>query len=531
MKKICIIIPVYNALNETKACIKSLIKKLDFDKCQVILANDCSDKKTETYLKNICQKYNDKFTLYRNNNNLGYLKTCNNAIQAANAEIIVLLNSDTEINDNFEENIRKCFDSDSNIIAASPISSASATYYIPQILPLKFMNSLLNKRSPKYPEIFNSEGFCFCIRKSYIDKYGLFDEIYNKGYCEEVDFCLRARKNGYKSVLIDNLYVKHKRHKSFKNTKNKYLAENNEILYSRWADYFHQKDIKNMNVHMKELIKEVFGNTSYIPLAAIKINNQRYSNRIHTLKNIFKTQKSKTYKGVIYTCIAGNSDIIPIIQTHQMKDWKYVCFTDNRTLLRLKKLGMWEIKPLVFNTLDDTRNARWHKTHPHIIFPNYEQSIWIDANIDVLTPFLEETITKADKSLLVPLHYCRNCIYKEFEAIQTLKTDNEEIVNKTYNLIKQDGMPENYGLNETNIIYRKHNLDDIRSLMNNWWDIIHNYSKRDQLSFSYILWKNNISLKEISIKNARIDVYNFKTYTHNPSNTFTGKILGLIFHK
>ena len=40
------------------------------------------------------------------------------------------MNSDCEISDNFAENILKCFDSDKNIIAASPVASDSADYYI-----------------------------------------------------------------------------------------------------------------------------------------------------------------------------------------------------------------------------------------------------------------------------------------------------------------------------------------------------------------------------------------------------------------
>ncbi len=65
--------------------------------------------------------------------------------------------------------------------------------------------------------------------------------------------------------------------------------------------------------------------------------------------------------------------------------------------------------------------------------------------------------------------------------------------------------------------------------MDEWWYYIENYSKRDQLSLSYVLWKNQVKIEDISIPNARIDDKNFKVFSHNPERTITGKILSFIF--
>ncbi len=531
MKKICIIVPIFNALKEVKACVKSILKNFDFTSGEVLLIDDCSSVKTEKFIKSIAKKYPDKIRTYRNQENLGYLQTCNNAVLKTDAEIVVLLNSDCEIPSKFSEKIIKCFETDKNIITASPIASNSASYYIPQILPFKFMNFIINRITPAYPEVFNSEGFCFCVRKSYIDKYGLFDPLYGKGYCEEVDFCLSVKQNGGKCVLIDNLYVKHKRNKSFGKDKLKYLSENNKILYSKWAKSFNLFEINN-NFLFNDVINQCFGRFAFLPILIIKIRGQVRSNRILTLGNYFEIRKNNyNCKSVIYTCIAGDSDIIPIIQNYMSPDWEYVCFTDNRTLLKMKHFGMWKIKPLVFDSLDNTRNARWHKTHPHILFPDYDESIWIDSNINILTSYLFDKIKDEKKFLLVPLHFCRNSIYQEFEAVRKLHKDSDNIVDAAYQFLKHNGMPENYGLNETNIVYRKHNDEKIIKLMEDWWDMISNFSKRDQLSFSYVLWKNNLLVKDISIDNARIDVLNFKVYTHNYPDTITGKLLSTVFRK
>ena len=531
MKKICVIIPVFNALKETKKCINSIIKNFDFNCGEVIIADDHSNKKTKNFLEKICSKYSNKLTLYRNEQNLGFIKNCNNAVKETNAEIVVILNSDCEIPKNFTQKILKCFASDPNIITASPISSNSANYYIPQILPLDIMNNILSTKEPTYPELINSEGFCFCVRKSFIDKHGFFDEIYGKGYYEEVDFCLKVRAANKKCVLIDNLYVKHKRNSSFSLERENLMAQNIKIFYNKWGKTIYKNEITSTKP-INDIIKEKFGKYSYIPLIRTKIHNFiAKPNRLKTLKNIFiKIPKHNKNTKIIYTCISGEYDFIPLIQTYYNKNWRYICFTNNKKLLRFKRLGMWEIKKMQFTKLDNTKNARWHKLHPNILFPEVDESIWIDANIDILTDELFKVISSHNTDMLIPKHYIRDCIFEEIEAVKQAKYEDENILKDVKNYLIKNNMPKNYGLNETNIIYRKHNSEKIKKIMTEWWNMIENLSKRDQLSLSYILWKNKIHVNEISIDNARIDLKNFKIYTHKSPNTIQEKILKLIFY-
>ena len=191
---------------------------------------------------------------------------------------------------------------------------------------------------------------------------------------------------------------------------------------------------------------------------------------------------------------------------------------------------MWEIKKMQFTKLDNTRNARWHKLHPDILFPDIDESIWIDANIDILTDKLFKVISSHKTDILIPKHYVRDCIFEEIEAVKQAKYEDVNILKNVKNYLLKNNMPRNYGLNETNIIYRKHNSKKIKKIMTEWWNMIENYSKRDQLSLSYILWKNNIPVNKICIDNARIDIKNFKIYTHKSQNTIQEKILKLIFY-
>ena len=197
-------------------------------------------------------------------------------------------------------------------------------------------------------------------------------------------------------------------------------------------------------------------------------------------------------KIVCYTCCSGGYD--DILQ-HKVinSDWDYIFYTDNQDLIQQKQVGHWQIRPLVFNKSTNVKNARWHKVNAHILFPDYEYSLWCDANIIIKNKNIQTKVAeliKNDIKISVPLHPDRNCIYDEAKIIIDRQIDTEKIVNKEMNFLKKQHYPKNNGLNETCIIFRKHH--ELKEAMDDWWKMILKYSKRDQLSFNYVMWNKNI---------------------------------------
>lgn len=224
---------------------------------------------------------------------------------------------------------------------------------------------------------------------------------------------------------------------------------------------------------------------------------------------------------VVYTCLTGDYDNLPVYRYFD-PEWDYVCFTDNENLLKYTNFGIWQIRPLVFSELDNTRNNRWHKTHPHVLFPEYDSSIYIDANINIMSPYLFDVInSKNGANLLIPLHPLFDCLYMEVDRVLKVIVkqgrEDAEPVERMHKLIQDDNFPEHYGINENNCIFRKHNDEKIIKIMDDWWYYIENFSKRDQLSLSYVLWKHNIKPIDISIPNLRnlesdlrFDLHNYR---------------------
>lgn len=202
----------------------------------------------------------------------------------------------------------------------------------------------------------------------------------------------------------------------------------------------------------------------------------------------------KNINCVIYSCISGGYDEI-ITDFYPDAHFDYVLFTDNAKLLKKKRFLWWQIKPLAFSKTDNVRNARWHKTHPHILFPEYKYSVWMDSNIQISGPAIYKLINKhirANHKIAISLHPHRDCIYDEAAACIADGKDNPDLINTQMQILRADKYPEHNGLYETNVLLRRHNDAKIKKLCEQWWDFIKNYSRRDQLSFNYLLWKNGI---------------------------------------
>lgn len=221
--------------------------------------------------------------------------------------------------------------------------------------------------------------------------------------------------------------------------------------------------------------------------------------------NAYNATEYRMTKKVVYTCLTGNYDNLPI-HSYLDFDYDYICFTDNDELLKNKNWGAWKIKPLEFSNLDNTKNARWHKLHPHLLFSEYDESIWIDANIAIKSNWIFNLVEekKSEHKILVPIHYEIDSIFDDIEfVVNVIHKESRENADRVINFLKENNFPENYGLNETNLIFRRHNDKEIINLMEDWWYFIENFSKRDQFSFSFVLWKHGIKPSEIAIPNLR----------------------------
>lgn len=191
---------------------------------------------------------------------------------------------------------------------------------------------------------------------------------------------------------------------------------------------------------------------------------------------------------VVYSAIAGGYDNLRDIPKKET-DVDYICFTDLNIQSRT-----WDIRPLplYLKELPSTKAARCIKTLPYHFLPDYEVSVWVDGNIEVLGRIREFVSIQLQDGveLATSYHPDRTCVYDEADAVIRFGKDTPEEVERQIEAYKREGMPTGLGLAQTGIIVRKHLSEGCKKFCKQWWEEILDKSKRDQLSFPYVLWKN-----------------------------------------
>ena len=195
-------------------------------------------------------------------------------------------------------------------------------------------------------------------------------------------------------------------------------------------------------------------------------------------------------KYAVYTACIGNYDDICQPEVVDSR-FDYILFTDDTYEA---PLGVWQVRHVDYCNLDKTRIARYVKTHPHELLPDYEATLWMDSSIQIISSYIYERVVELVKSqteLSAIKHPKRDCIYDEAFEVASRKSpgalEYEDVAMTWCHKLWEEHYPLHNGLFETGILYRRN--DAVMEQFDNlWWTCIDNYSKRDQLSFNYVVW-------------------------------------------
>lgn len=485
MMKINIILPTYENTELTLNCLKSIKDNADKNyEPNIIWVDNNSSKKS----KNIINKYLNENLSYDKiylNDNIGFIKAVNIGLKFAlekyqKNKYIGIINNDIEVSKDWIKNIidsfgndkeekiqcigSLCYDSKINELIKfdkglndkfSKLKSCDFSKYVSNLNSL-FKNdknelktfSLNDFESSKFSYTYVPYYAVF-FRTSIFKKIGFLNEDFNLGYGDDTEFNYRICKAGFNIAKSLRSIVNHCEHSTFK-----LLFNDEKILKIQESNRLQLKISKNLNAN-----------------------------------------KEKKY--VIYTCISGDYDSLKNLSFIDTEHFDYVCFTNSN---KIKTLDVYPWKIIDVSNFDIgitkndadyvTKFARFFKTHPHLFFENYEKSIWIDGNINVLgeaNDFIK--LLNNDNFILVPIHPIRNNIYEELKACRSLGKETSENLNKVNRFLINENFPSDTKLVQTGIILRNHNDKKCIFFMNKWWDMIKDYSKRDQLSFNYVFWK------------------------------------------
>jgi len=242
---IAIIILTWNGLEMTKRCLESLlIDSLD-PQIQVIVVDNGSIDGTVPYLESL-----SRITLIKNHQNLGYSKSVNIGIAKADPFAdIVLLNNDVELVDpNWLNNLYKQSKTfpDQGIIGVKILQDNGLLQHCGAFLPLDtyWGQQVASGEQDigQYSGISECESVvfaCVYITNLALKAIGLLDEQFF-AYFEDTDYCLRAKKLGFKVVLNGDVRILHSENSSTKINKVSHkdiFLTSQKLFKNKWCKY------------------------------------------------------------------------------------------------------------------------------------------------------------------------------------------------------------------------------------------------------------------------------------------------------
>ena len=249
MKRCDVIIPIYNAYEYLQKCLESVVRNTDLRTHGLILVEDKSpDENIIPYLENFVEENKElNITLIQNEQNLGFVANVNKGMKYSSNDVL-LLNSDTEVPENWLDNIINCGYSQEMVATVTTLSNNATLVSTPvglqpNDLPTnmtfdEYAKVVEESSFVDYPILPSSHGFCMFIKREVLDIVGYFDEeAFGRGYGEENDFSYRCLDYGYKHLLCDNVIVYHKESQSFNEDKKELIENNLEILKKRYPMY------------------------------------------------------------------------------------------------------------------------------------------------------------------------------------------------------------------------------------------------------------------------------------------------------
>ena len=211
MPLVSIVMPVYNQVDFTIRCLKSIQDKPSKASVEVIVLDDASHDETPKILPGI-----PGIRYIRNEGNLGFLLSCNRAASEARGDYLIFLNNNTEVQKDWLDYMLAVFERCELVGIVGPKviypngrlheaggliwRDGSATNFGWNDDPLK----------PEYNYVRETDycsAVCIMIKAALFNGLEGFDELFASAHYEATDLSFKVRQSGYKVLYQPAAHV------------------------------------------------------------------------------------------------------------------------------------------------------------------------------------------------------------------------------------------------------------------------------------------------------------------------------------
>ena len=244
--KVSIVIPAYNQVDHTFQCLRSIAEQTDSRDgfYEVLVIDNASSDGTQELLTQV----QGDVRVWRNDENLGFAKACNQGALLARGDVVIFLNNDTEVHpgwiealtDELERNpstgvvgARLLYPDGTVQHAGVAVGRDQVPYHVHRGLPA---DHPLVKDRRTFPVV---TGACAGVRRKEFYTLGMFDEMFLNGH-EDIDLCYRYWQSGMSAVYEPQCTVTH--HESVSEGRMEHQSQNLTRTFNKWRPHLSQDD-------------------------------------------------------------------------------------------------------------------------------------------------------------------------------------------------------------------------------------------------------------------------------------------------
>jgi GT2 family glycosyltransferase len=219
--KVVILILNWNGISETLECLRS-IQKITYPN-YIVLVVDNGSKGNDAEVIN--REFGDFVRVIKIKRNIGYTGGANVGIRSAlslGPNYVLLLNNDVVVDPNFLVELVNVSQNDAEIGIIGPkiyyyeqpnriYSAGGRVNFWTGITPIFGAGEIDDGQFDAIEEVDYVGGAALLIKVETIKTIGLLTEIYFS-YYEETDWCVKAKKAGFKVVYVPKAKIWHKSH-------------------------------------------------------------------------------------------------------------------------------------------------------------------------------------------------------------------------------------------------------------------------------------------------------------------------------
>lgn len=259
--KVSVIIPVYNAKKTIHKCIESLIdQSINSDQYEVIFVDDGSTDGTDLILQDYISKIKLPKLKYLSQKNSGPAKARNLGVKNSESEIVLLTDSDCEVESNWVESMLDVFN-DEKVAACKGKYRTKQTEEVAKLVQAEFESKYDVLDKHKYIDFVDTYSAGY--KREVFNDFGGFDETYPVACSEDIDLSFRMFEKGFQMAFTRDAIVYHIHPNSFKDIFKK------KAKFAYWRAYTSLKLQKISDKRTDFSVKHQLINIGLIPFSIL----------------------------------------------------------------------------------------------------------------------------------------------------------------------------------------------------------------------------------------------------------------------